>query len=745
MCRALAFARHAACHAPPMLCCDRDATQNSASHLFEPRRNCSTVARARRVATLIDAEDYFRTLHRAAELATESIIILAWDLNTNTRLYHDDSATGAPALLGDFLNYLVKRRRGLRVYALNWDYPMIFAPSREIRPLYGLGWKPRRGVKLRYDNTHPIGASQHQKLVVIDDSLAFCGGIDLTWRRWDTCKHQPDDHRRMADGAAYPPFHDVMAVVDGDLAAALGEVARTRWFNATRRRIPRAKRVHDIWPADLTPHMTDVHAAVSRTMPETPNGLEVREIEALYLDMIAAARRYLYLENQYFTSDTLGTALAARLSEADPPEIIVVTRLLSHGWLEENTMEVLRTRLVRRLRAADVHKRFQIYYPRVPGLVDGTCVDVHSKVAVVDDRWLRIGSANFANRSMGLDSECDVTFDAEDDPAKTAAVRGFRDTLLSEHLDVPLHRFERAAAESSSLRAAIESLRCDKRTLQVLEEKPEASLMVMSLASVADPERPVAMDRLIALFSSGVTARTSRGSAPWGKIAAIILALVGLALAWRYTPLADLITPEQIIASARGFGGIAWAPIAVAAAYVPASFTMFPRPLLTLSAVIAFGPWMGFAVAMTGIAGAAMCAFYAGQALRRDTVRRLAGKRLNRVSELLRKRGVVAAFVCSVAPVAPFVIVGMVAGAVRLKLWQYLAGTLAGMLPGTLATTVFGAELAAALEGPESINYWIMAGVVGVLGGLLFGARRWITSLEAGQPARHSAAAVQRA
>ena len=105
--------------------------------------------------------------------------------------------------------------------------------------------------------------------------------------------------------------------------------------------------------------------------------------------MIRAARRYIYLENQYFTSDTLGTALAARLAEPDPPEIIVVTRRLSHGWLEENTMEVLRTRLVSRLRAADVNNRFHIYYPRVPGLHDGTCVDVHSKVAVVDDRWLR--------------------------------------------------------------------------------------------------------------------------------------------------------------------------------------------------------------------------------------------------------------------------------------------------------------------------------------------------------------------
>ena len=84
-----------------MLSADGHSTQTSASHIFGPGRNCATVARARRVATLIDGEDYFRTLHRAAELATESIIILAWDLNTNTRLHYDESAGSAPAVLGE--------------------------------------------------------------------------------------------------------------------------------------------------------------------------------------------------------------------------------------------------------------------------------------------------------------------------------------------------------------------------------------------------------------------------------------------------------------------------------------------------------------------------------------------------------------------------------------------------------------------------------------------------------------------
>ena len=141
---------------------------------------------------------------------------------------------GPPAVLGEFLNYITRRRRGLHVYILNWDYPMVFGTDREFPPIYGLGgWTPGRRVHMRYDDTHPVGASQHQKVVVIDDALAFNGGIDLTVRRWDCCDHAPDDPRRTAYDEPYPPFHDTMIAVDGDAARRLGELARERWRLAT--------------------------------------------------------------------------------------------------------------------------------------------------------------------------------------------------------------------------------------------------------------------------------------------------------------------------------------------------------------------------------------------------------------------------------------------------------------------------------------------------------------------------------
>ncbi|HEY0335710.1 MAG TPA: VTT domain-containing protein, partial [Burkholderiales bacterium] len=556
-----------------------------------------------------------------------------------------------------------------------------------------------------------------------DDALAFSGGLDLTCRRWDTCSHDAADHRRTVDDEAYPPFHDTMAAVDADAAQVLAQLARTRWVLATGESIPMAVGASDPWPPSLEPDLRDVDVGISRTVPKTELLEEVREVEALYLDLIAAAKRYIYIENQYFTSDRIGAALAARLAEPDPPEIVLVTRLLSHGWLEEHTMHVLRTRLLKQLRAADRHHRFEVYYPFVPGLEDGTCIDCHSKLMVIDDEWLRIGSANLSNRSMGFDTECDLTFEAARKPSLSEGIREFRDRLLAEHLGTSVDRVRDTVQRAGSLHAVIRELQCNQRTLRVMDDVPEWSDAIMNLASVADPERPVSLDQLIAQFAPS-TKTEHRGPA-WGKIALIGFVIFGLAMIWRYSPLAEIVTPERTMEWARAVGNVWWAPLAVFATYTPAAFVLFPRPLITLFAVIAFGPWLGFVTSISGIVGAALSTYYAGRVLPRDTVRRLAGEKLNQMSEVLRRRGLLAVFAVRIVPAAPFFIVGMVAGAVRIKLWHYTAGTILGMVPGTLATTVFGDQLATALEDPSRINYWLVAAVAVVFALLIWYVRRW--------------------
>lgn len=720
------------------------AEAHAAASLLRPGYNCWRIAAAERVALLIDAKDYFEAFHRAALKAERSILILGWDFNSRTRLHFDPVPRGGPpAELGDFLNYLVRRKRHLHIHILNWDYPMVFGADREFPPLYGFGWKPAHRVHLRYDDTHPLAGSQHQKVVVIDDALAFSGGIDLTVRRWDSHEHAAEDVRRRAYDKPYPPFHDMMVAVDGEAAASLGDLARERWLAATGHQLSSAAQAADPWPNPLAPDVTNVEVGIARTLPPRGEAPAVKEVERLYLDMIAAARHTLYIENQYFTAPRIAAALEKRLAEPDGPEIALVVRLLSHGWLEEATMHVLRTRLIQRLQKADRYGRFKVYYPHVPGLAEGCCVDVHSKLMIVDDRLLRIGSSNLCNRSMGVDSECDVVLESRGRPQVAAVVRDFRERVIAEHLGVPPARLREALVESShSLHRAIGALARDGRTLRELTELPDWPEALVNVAAVADPEEPIALQAL--LDEREIVEEQARATPAWGKLALLFLGIISLTLLWRATPLAHVVSPQNVIDWAKDLGARWWTPLAVMALFTPACLVMFPRPLITLAAVIAFGPWLGFTYSLVGITASAVVTYYLGRRMRRDTVRRLAGEKLDRMAEVLKKYGLLAMTLLRLVPLAPFAVESIVAGAIHMRVWHVAAGTAIGLLPGTLATTIFGDQIETALSG-GSINWWVVGGVLGLLVAGVWAVNYWFrkmarrihaTGIEAGREPR---------
>src|SRR5690606_4408906 len=164
------------------------------------------------------------------------------------------------------------------------------------------------------------------------------------------------------------------------------------------------------WPDGLEPLAENVPVAISRTMPEYNGREAVHEIEALYLAAIGKAERVLYIESQYFASRKIAEAIAARLSEPEGPEIVVVNPESADGWLEEEVMGSSRARLLRLIERADIHGRFRLYTPVTEG---GEDIYVHAKVLVMDDRLLRVGSSNLNNRSMGFDTECDLVIEAD--------------------------------------------------------------------------------------------------------------------------------------------------------------------------------------------------------------------------------------------------------------------------------------------------------------------------------------------
>lgn len=445
------------------------------------------VERATRAAVIVDADAYFRVAREAMLSATHQILLVGWDFDARITLAFADDHPAAPTTVGEFLTWLVGRTPTLQVHILRWDTGAIktLARGRTLWTLFKWRFLQKR-IHLKLDGHHPVAASHHQKIVVIDDCLAFCGGIDMTDERWDTRDHTDDDpHRKSPSGSAYKPWHDVTTALEGPAAAALGELCRARWEIAGGRPIMPPPAKGRCWPESLAVHFDDVDVAISRSQPEHGGLAAITEIEELYLALIARARRRIYAESQYFASRRVAEAIARRLVEPDPPEIVVINPVTAQGWLEPLAMDTARARLVAELRRRDHAGRFRLYHPVTRG---GTPIYCHAKVMVVDEAVIRIGSSNFNNRSLRLDTECDVTISEE--PAKIAAIR---DDLIAEHLGADPAEVSAGVARDGLI-ATIERLRGHGRTL-VPYDVPDLTAVEKWLADneVLDAEGPGAL------------------------------------------------------------------------------------------------------------------------------------------------------------------------------------------------------------------------------------------------------------
>ena len=462
--------------------------RSRSSEMLDPRRNCWRIERAGRASVIIDAADYFHHARKAMLAAKRQILMIGWDFDTRIRL--DDGDDEAPETLGSFISWMARHRPEVAIHILRWDWGAPKLLARGTTALRLLNWARTKQIHFKLDGAHPAGASHHQKIVVIDDNLAFCGGIDMTATRWDTRDHKDDDKRRRrpTTGRSYQPWHDATMAVDGAAAKALGQLSRERWKIAGGKpiRAPRAK--SDPWPEELEPQFRDVEVAIARTRGEHDELEEVREIEALFLDMIAGAKRFVYFESQFFASRVIAEAVARRLGEKDGPEFVIVNPRTAEAWAEDEVMSPARARIVEALRKADRHNRLRLYTPVTAG---GEDIYVHSKITIVDGDQLRVGSANINNRSMGLDSECDLLVDGRREANRGApkVIGAILCDLVGEHLGVDASKVERRLKSTDSLIETIDKLCGDGRTLVPLEiEKPNEVEKALADSEALDPE-----------------------------------------------------------------------------------------------------------------------------------------------------------------------------------------------------------------------------------------------------------------
>lgn len=436
---------------------------------------------------------------KAMRRARHTVHLLNWAFEPQTIMHPEPGCSGPEEeRIANFLKRLADEKPDLDVRVLCWKSS---APVSATQKWFTLSdRKTFAGSRVRFvlDGKLPRGACHHQKAIIVDDAIAFCGGADFGPDRWDTAQHLDDDPRRVktphAHGNSDKDFdsrHEVMGLVDGAAAKALGDLFRDRWVRATGEALSEPPPTKPSWPAGIPIQFRDVDVGLSRTFPAWRDEPEIREVEALHLDAIAAARRCIYMENQYFTSPLIAAALARRLAEPQGPEVLLVGTEHSPSYFDQATMDGTRVRFIERLKRADKYGRFQAYSP-VTTL--GRIIIVHAKLTIIDDRLLRIGSANINNRSLGFDTECDLSFDCSrpEQAAGRAEILRLRNHLIAHWLGCDDTVFDAALEKHRSVVKALESLRNAgyARLRPILLQAPKGLKALVADYHIGDPFGP---------------------------------------------------------------------------------------------------------------------------------------------------------------------------------------------------------------------------------------------------------------
>jgi len=424
------------------------------ARIVDPQRHALCVKPTSTAGLLIDAEDYYRAFFKVALNAKRSIMLSGWQFDRDVELLRGSEAenVGHPTTLLKFLNSLCEQNPELEIWILAWDFHLVLAAERAWMQKLYFHWMTNPRLRFRFDDNHVERGCHHQKFVIIDGQHSFLGGIDLCDHRWDNRAHDAKNPLRMSRGEPHQPFHDIQIYMGGpEIAGCLGELFKCRWERAGGDPM-----THDIHQAIHEEHhfrpenllaLPAAEVTISRTDPNaSPTGPRpCAEIRLLYVDAIRAAERLVYLETQYFSSHDIAEAFAARMRDTSrgPLEIVMILNMRGETLKEQAAVGLAQAQILGRLRdiARETGHRLGLFYT-MPHCSAGEQAEhgtfIHSKIMIVDDRFLTIGSANLTNRSMAVDTELNASVESEqEDDALSLAIRHVRATLLAEHTGGP--------------------------------------------------------------------------------------------------------------------------------------------------------------------------------------------------------------------------------------------------------------------------------------------------------------------
>lgn len=686
------------------------------TNILKEEHNCWKISHARRFSVLVDAGSYFSALYSSLLQARHCTLLCGWDFHSRTALLRDENDPIESSRLRKVLDRAAKQSPDLQTYVLAWDYAMLYALEREPLSVFNFAWRSHSRVHFTMDGQHPIGASHHQKIAALDDCIGYTGGVDITQRRWDMPEHKIKDPRRTdPSGSKYAPFHDLQAVVEGEPAYWLAQFIRQRWHSATGKEVaPPPPDMESIdwkqspWPEDVAADLTDVKVAVARTMPRFKQRSSVKEIEQLYLDAIASSKKTIYIENQYLAAQKVVDALATRLAGDAPPEVVILLPLHCTGWLEEQVMDSLRIHAYKTLREADKHDRCRLFHPAADPAGEHP-IKVHSKCMIVDDAFITLGSANLSNRSMGLDTECNLAVETKKATSQKG-IANIRERLLADHLGADQAHVRAAMAEHGSLLQLIDADHGGGNSLVPLEKHLETTSndIPIDMVRSLDPEDPVTLDTFLDQIIE--TPQFLKQGKVQLTFATLIILGIGALAFWRLSPWGGADMVFFLDQTAMHLREWSLAPYLVIGAYALAGILPLPLVLLTAITTLIYAPAPCFLYIAIGTLLGASLGYITGHFLGKKTIRRIVGSGLNNLSRHLARGGFIPVLLSRLVPLMPFNMVNLVAGASRVHYWQFILGTAAGLAPVLVAFCVIVEGLREMLLAPSWLTTTFLLG-----------------------------------
>ncbi len=707
---------------------------SASASIFQQGENCWVSSKASYAAPLIDCANYYKALHSSIVKAKHSIFIVGWDIDSRIRLIRgeDEENSEAPSVISELLAWKAEQNPDLKIYLLRWDSSLAFFAQREMWAKEVWDENTPDNVETVLDDTIPMGGSQHQKIVIIDDEVVFSGGMDVSTNRWDTRDHPVESQERDGPDGEYGPLHDVQAVYSGPLVKEFAELVRWRWLRVAESnpidfredaRINLDDGIPDAWPDDYEPWFENVECALARTIPFMDEVEPVQEVRNMLLDLINQAERVIYIENQFTSRQEIAEALNKRLKTCPDLNVIVVSSYEPKGRFECEAFWASRIEFKKILfKDIDPDRVIMTYSSITDEQGRSAYKRIHSKVMTIDEKYLVIGSSNLSNRSMTLDTEIDTVYYGNDEH-NAAQIARVRDDLLAEHSGRDVESTAVLMKKENPARALMTGQLAHGYVLTQVNDEiftdPSSDNLFRSLS---DPEEPlIAMPTM---DGSSMPVRNPRRRTIMIGLGVLVIAVLGGLMFWASQAIPWL-SADSINAFLEESRGTYFALPTVLLVYLVGGILFFPVTVLSIAVAAVFGPVWGPIYGILGALLSSATMFGVGKLLGDAGLKKIGGPKVDAVDQKLKSSGVVGVAAIRMLPIAPFSLVNLVAGISSIGLFQFLMGTFLGMFPPMIAKGLVGDSITQIFRNPspETISY--LAGGIILWGLMIWGSQKF--------------------